>query len=197
MEQSNKLTIRDLVTIGIFTGIIYILMGVVGFGLTLVTPIRVYVETATMSLLTMLPFLVLCRRVAKPGVVLVFNLVLSVFLIFMGMWYMVPFIIVSALISEVIMKVTNGYTNNKIIVFSQALHYVAVNISMMIPFTFFRAKYVSELRSTKPYANEMVDLYLSFNGQLLVGAITVAFTLIAAFISIKMVNKHFKSVSRN
>ncbi|WP_413521672.1 MptD family putative ECF transporter S component [Brochothrix thermosphacta] len=193
----GKLTIRDLVTIGIFTGIIYILMGVVGFGLTIVTPIRVYIETATMSLLTMLPYLVMCRRIAKPGVILIFNVVLGILLMFMGMWYTVPFILVAALISEWLLKVNNGYKSNKLIVFSHILHYVVVNISMIIPFTFFREKYISALRSSKPYANEMIDLYLSVQGQLFVGAITVVFSLVAAYISIKMVNKHFTSVSRH
>ncbi|NOH17277.1 MptD family putative ECF transporter S component [Clostridium cochlearium] len=107
----NDKKIKDLVTIGILSVITFALFIIGSMATTMVGNFAMYADTALSSLLAGVIFVIICKKVQKPGAILLYGGTFSILYCFMGFWQMSIVFILAAIIDGLIMY-RNGYESN-------------------------------------------------------------------------------------
>jgi energy-coupling factor transport system substrate-specific component len=100
---NNKLKAKDLINVGIFTAIYFVVMGA---GAILgVIPIFMPLNCATVPIVGGIPFILFLTRVRKFGMIFIMSILLGILLLLTGMGYYPLLVgIVSGLIAEFVYK---------------------------------------------------------------------------------------------
>lgn len=118
----KNLNIKDLSIIGVLSTLAFICNSFVA---TFITPllgdIGIYAHVGPSLLLAGIIFVVLLKKVAKPGCFLVFGIVFSILFSLMGLWQMSCVIIPATLLCELILM-GQGYQSNFRIVVAYTLY---------------------------------------------------------------------------
>lgn len=118
----KNLNIKDLSIIGVLSTLAFICNSLVA---TFVTPllgdIGIYAHVGPSLLLAGIIFVVVLKKVAKPGCFFLFGVVFSILFSLMGLWQMSFVIIPATLIGELIL-VGNGYHSNLRIVIAYTVY---------------------------------------------------------------------------
>lgn len=118
----KNLNIKDLSIIGVLSTLAFICNSLVA---TFVTPllgdIGIYAHVGPSLLLAGIIFVVVLKKVAKPGCFFLFGVVFSILFSLMGLWQMSFVIIPATLIGELILA-GNGYHSNLRIVIAYTVY---------------------------------------------------------------------------
>lgn len=189
-EKKGKLHAKDLINVGVFTAIYFILFfatGMIGY-----VPILLLVVPFICPFITGIVFMLFLTRVKKFGMISIMGVIVSLLMIVTGHpWPVVPISIGCALLSDIIMysgeykswgKIRLGY-----IVFSEWL------TGMLVPIFFMRDTFFKTTREGygDAYADTLYNITPMWVFFVLIGVIALG-ALCGAYLGRGLLKKHFQ-----
>ena len=193
MKHTNKLTVPDLISTGVFTALYFVLVAVATFSSVVIFPgFNNVVLPAFCALISGSVYMLLVAKVQKFGAISIMGIVMGVFFMTSG-HFIVSFAanIVMGIVAHFVAKAGDYKSKNGIlasyVIFSYGL------FGPVLPMWFMKDAYVANLEARGKDASYISDLFANIN-QATFG-IAVAATLICALIGgwfgQKMIKKHF------
>ena len=187
----EKLKIKDLVTIGVFTVIYFVLMflsGMIG-----IVPILYLAYPAVAGIITGIVIMLFMAKVQKPGGLFILGLICSLIVIAMGNTYV---ILVHALISMVIAEIirkTGGYKSFKYNMLSFAIFNTWIcGFLMQVLLAKDKVIEIAETRGMGyAYIMKLIAL-LNLSSMILVYIGAIVGGIIGAYIGKAFLKKHFE-----
>ncbi len=187
----EKLKIKDLVTIGVFTVIYFVLMflsGMIG-----IVPILYLAYPTVAGIITGIVIMLFMAKVQKPGGLFILGLICSLIVIAMGNTYV---ILVHALISMVIAEIirkTGGYKSFKYNMLSFAIFNTWIcGFLMQVLLAKDKVIEIAETRGMGyAYIMKLIAL-LNFSSMILVYIGAIVGGIIGAYIGKAFLKKHFE-----
>ena len=143
--KENKLMIQDLISIGVFTAIYFVLVTIATFAISAIIPGLSYVLIPAVSaLISGCVYILLVVKIQKFGAITIMGLVMSIFFFSSG-HFILSFVtnIVFAIIADLIGYISK-YKNKAMILLS----YIVFSYGLMgpvLPIWFLKDQYVSNL----------------------------------------------------
>lgn len=189
--EMEKLKIKDLVTIGVFTVIYFVLMffsGMIG-----IVPILYLAYPTVAGIITGIVIMLFMAKVQKPGGLFILGLICSLIVIAMGNTYV---ILVHALISMVIAEIirkTGGYKSFKHNMLSFAIFNTWIcGFLMQVLLAKDKVIEIAETRGMGyAYIMKLIAL-LNFSSMILVYIGAIVGGIIGAYIGKAFLKKHFE-----
>ncbi|MBR2835517.1 MAG: MptD family putative ECF transporter S component [Coriobacteriales bacterium] len=98
-EISKRLNGRDLINIGIYTAIYFVV--VMALAMTGLIPICLILLSSMIAVVGGIPFMLFLTKVKKPGMILIMSVIMGIIMFVTGMtWMPIPVSIVTGLIAE-------------------------------------------------------------------------------------------------
>ena len=193
MKHTNKLTVPDLISTGVFTALYFVLVAVATFSSVVIFPgFNNVVLPAFCALISGSVYMLLVAKVQKFGAISIMGIVMGVFFMTSG-HFIVSFAanIVMGIVADFVAKAGDYKSKHGIlasyVIFSYGL------FGPVLPMWFMKDAYVANLEARGKDASYISDLFANIN-QATFG-IAVAATLICALIGgwfgQKMIKKHF------
>ncbi len=188
--MNKKLNAKDLINIGIFTAIYFVVF--FATGMTGYIPVMLLALPFLCPLVAGIPFMLFLTRVQKFGMVSIMGIILSLLMMLTGHpWVCLLTGILFSLAGDFIMK-AGGYRKWISIcvgyaVFSQWI------VGLMVPLFFMRDTYFASIRSG--YGDTYADTLMSITPSWLLGAFIVfaaAGAILGAYLGKAALKKHFK-----
>lgn len=190
MEKTEKLNVRDLITIGILSAVFIVIY--IGIGIfTGSTPIGWLFTNAVLALPLGIVYMLLLARVPKRGTALILGVVFCLVMLLMGHWWpsvllVGIFALIAELVSDVIGKMSFPGMLAAFVIFM-----IGFPVAGFAPLVWFQAAYIGA------YPREMASYYEGL-AKLLGGgmfwfviAATAAGAVIGAFLGKAVLKKHF------
>ena len=193
MKNTNKLTVPDLISIGVFTALYFVLVAVATFSSVLIFPgFNNVVLPAFCALISGSVYMLMVAKVQKFGAISVMGIVMGLFFITSG-HFIVSFAanIVMGILADFVAKL-GSYKSKKGILASYVIFCYGL-FGPVFPMWFMKDAYIANLEARGKDAAYISDLFANMNQTTFV--IAVAATLICALIGgcfgQKMLKKHF------
>ena len=193
MKHTNKLTVPDLISTGVFTALYFVLVAVATFSSVVIFPgFNNVALPAFCALISGSVYMLLVAKVQKFGAISIMGIVMGVFFMTSG-HFIVSFAanIIMGIVADFVAK-AGAYKSKKGILAS----YVIFSYGLFgpgLPMWFMKDAYIANLEARGKDASYISDLFANIN-QATFG-IAVAATLICALIGgwfgQKMIKKHF------
>lgn len=190
MEKTEKLNVRDLITIGILSAVFIVIY--IGIGIfTGSTPIGWLFTNAVLALPLGIVYMLLLARVPKRGTAFILGVVFCLVMLLMGHWWpsvllVGIFALIAELVSDVIGKMSFPGMLAAFVIFM-----IGFPVAGFAPLVWFQAAYIGA------YPREMASYYEGL-AKLLGGgmfwfviAATAAGAVIGAFLGKAVLKKHF------
>ena len=187
----EKLKIKDLVTIGVFTVIYFVLMflsGMIG-----IVPILYLAYPTVAGIITGIVIMLFMAKVQKPGGLFILGLICSLIVIAMGNTYVIlVHALISMAIAEIIRK-TGGYKSFKYNMLSFAIFNTWIcGFLMQVLLAKDKVIEIAETRGMGyAYIMKLIAL-LNFSSMILVYIGAIVGGIIGAYIGKAFLKKHFK-----
>ena len=185
-----KLTVKDLISIGIFSVIYFIgfmIAGMLGY-----IPVCVILLPFIAGVLGGIPFTLFVIKTQKFGAVTLMGLIVGLLTFFMGQtWMSILFGVIFALVADLIMKAAD-YKSTKKNLLGYAV-YTLWTIGTMLPMWIMRAEYFESYRNnggTDAYINSVMNLTPPYM-IVVIAALGIVGALIGGAIGKKVLKKHF------
>ena len=188
--MSERLNVKDLITVGIFSVIIIVLIFV--FGMLGYIPILMLALPILAALICGIPYMLFLTRVSKFGMVTLLGLILGIVMFLSGhTWVSIITFTICALIADVILKMGN-YSSVKNSIISHGVFILGI-MGNMLPFFILRDQYMSAMRTSmgNDYVN-VIAPYLQSNFLIVLIILTFIAGLISAYIGKIVLKKHFE-----
>lgn len=102
-ESGNKLNGRDLINIGIYTAIYFVIA--MALAMTGLIPIFLILLSSMIGIVGGIPFMLFLTKVKKPGMILIMSTIIGILMFVTGMtWMPIPFSFVTGLIAELVYR---------------------------------------------------------------------------------------------
>jgi energy-coupling factor transport system substrate-specific component len=188
--ETNKLDVKDLINVGIYTAFYLVVFFVVGF----LTAIPVVYPTLFFlwPLSTGIPFMLFLTKVKKPGKVFIMSLILGVTWFIMGYtWLPIMTYIVFGILSEIALK-SAKYSDFKMLTVGYGL-FCCGALGCQAPIWLMTDSYIATIRDMMgdEYTNQLLHMLPKWMGIVAFGLVFVGATL-GALLGRKMLNKHFE-----
>ena len=103
MQDSRKLGGKDLINVGIYTAIYFVITLVVA--MTGLIPVFMLLLVVLVPLLAAIPFTMFLTKVRKPGMILIMSVIMGIAMLLTGMgFYTLPVSIVTGIVAELIWR---------------------------------------------------------------------------------------------
>lgn len=195
MAQSNKWTVRDVIT----TVLLSVLMVVIQLAVNALMMFNDFVSmvfgSAVGGFVCGIVYVLLVARVKKHFPTLVFNLILAVVYLIMAYWFVALYLVFVGIISEIVMWKYPAKPGPVRPIVSWTLQsLLAMGISML-PIWFVWSDYV-EASLAGGMSMEYIDAYQMYYTQtgwvLLIAVINIVLGFLGSFLGTKLLGKHFK-----
>lgn len=189
--EMEKLKIKDLVTIGVFTVIYFVLMflsGMIG-----IVPILYLAYPTVAGIITGIVIMLFMAKVQKPGGLFILGLICSLIVIAMGNTYVIlVHALISMAIAEIIRK-TGGYKSFKYNMLSFAVFNTWIcGFLMQVLLAKDKVIEIAETRGMGyAYIMKLIAL-LNFSSMILVYIGAIVGGIIGAYIGKAFLKKHFE-----
>lgn len=188
--MNNKLQAKDLINVGIFTAIYFVVFfatGMIGY-----IPVLMLAVPFLCPMVAGIPFMLFLTRVNKFGMITIMGTILSLLMMLTGHpWIGVPFGIAFSLTADLILK-SGNYTDWKkitigYVIFSEWL------IGLFVPLFFMRDSYFSSLRAGygDVYTDTLMAITPTWVFFVMIGVIALG-ALAGAYLGKTILKKHFK-----
>lgn len=158
-KNTNRLNGKDLMNIGIFTAVYFVLNLLVAFALGLI-PIASTLIPFVSSVILGIPMMLYFTKIKKPGMILVTCIVYGVFLVLAGVGiYTLIFGTICALIAELVIK-SGKYQSTGRAILAFAIVSVGANANVL-QLLFASTEYIAERSATygAEFTNTMLGYY--------------------------------------
>lgn len=189
MEQKSKLTGKDLVNVGIYTAIYFVVVMIVAF--TGFIPIFIPLLTVLCPIFGGIPFMLFLSKTKKFGMVSIMATLIGVLMFVGGMGvYVIGVSIVAGVVADLIFK-SGDYSSSKKSVLGHGVFCIWVFGNMM-PFYVNREAYFETLLSG--YGQEYVDALNALMPMWMAPVLLVScfvFGIVGGLLGRKVCKKHF------
>lgn len=193
MKTTNKLTVPDLISIGVFTALYFVLVTIATFGSAAIAPgFNNVILPAVCALISGCVYMLLAAKLQKFGGISVMGIVMGLFFMTSG-HFIVSFAanIVMGIVADFVAKVGN-YKSKKGLLASYVLFSYGL-FGPVLPMWFMKDAYVANLEARGKDAAYIADLFANINMTTFVIAVvlTLVCALVGGWFGQKMVKKHF------
>ena len=193
MNKTNKLTVPDLISIGVFTALYFVLVTIATFASVAIFPgFNNVVLPAFCALISGCVYTLLVVKLQKFGGISVMGIVMGLFFMISG-HFIISFAanIVMGIVADCVAKV-GKYKSKKWIILS----YVPFSYGLfgpVIPMWFMKDAYVANLVARGKDAVYIAELFANINMVTFVLAVvaTLICALVGGWFGMKMIKKHF------
>ncbi|MBO6274821.1 MAG: MptD family putative ECF transporter S component [Methanobrevibacter sp.] len=188
--MSERLNVKDLITVGIFSVILTVLIficGMLGY-----IPILMIALPIVAALVAGIPYMLFLTRVNKFGMVTLMGLILGIIMFLSGhTWIPILVFTLFALIADLILKAGNySSVKNSIISFGVFILGIFGN---MLPFFILRDFFVESIRTSM--GNDyvaVIEPFLTYEVLIILVIVTFIVGLISAYVGKIVLKKHFE-----
>ena len=193
MNNTNKLTIPDLISIGVFTALYFVLVTIATFSSALFFPgFNNVVLPAFCALISGCVYMLLVAKLQKFGGISVMGIVMGLFFMTSG-HFIISFAanIVMGIVADFVAKAGN-YKSKKGLLLSYVLFSYGL-FGPIIPMWFMKDAYVANLEARGKDATYIAELFANINmGTFILAVVlTLVCALIGGWFGQKMIKKHF------
>ncbi len=195
-EKNNKWTLKNVLTLTIFTVIIYILL-MVGMIVTniLFTPVGAYFASPGISALIAGPFfIVMVNTIEKRGVTFLLSLISGLLFLVMGQLYTFIVYVIFGIITEFCFLGKNAYQKliNNIAAFF--LYMLALSGGGFIPMVLIRNQFIEWYKTVgnEESVSAMINVYGTLHGVLITIGITIIGCVCGCLIGSSILRRHVK-----
>ena len=193
MNNTNKLSVPDLISIGVFTALYFVLVTIATFGSAAIFPgFNNVVLPAVCALISGCVYMLLAAKLQKFGGISVMGIVMGLFFMTSG-HFIVSFAanIVMGIVADFVAK-AGQYKSKKGLMLSYVLFSYGL-FGPVLPMWFMKDAYVANLEARGKDAAYIADLFANINMGtfVLAVALTLVCALIGDWFGQKMVKKHF------
>lgn len=193
MKKTNKLQIKDLVTIGIFTAI-YFMVNVIVMVCGGIAPLVWIFMPTILSLLCGVIYMPLMAKVQKPGAILIMGMITTLIYLIRGGFFLVLIVTYSVfcILAELIRK-QMGYSSFKSNLFSYAFFSMGM-VGDLLPIWIFRDKYAEHMLSSGMPADyiEVLNNVTSVGMLVVMLAATFLMAFVGGFLGKLVMKKHLE-----
>ena len=193
MNKTNKLTVPDLISIGVFTALYFVLVTIATFASVAIFPgFNNVVLPAFCALISGCVYTLLVVKLQKFGGISVMGIVMGLFFM-ISSHFIISFAanIVMGIVADCVAKV-GKYKSKKWIILSYVLFSYGL-FGPVIPMWFMKDAYVANLVARGKDAVYIAELFANIN--MVTFVLSVVATLICALVGgwfgMKMIKKHF------
>lgn len=189
--MENKLNAKNLITVGIFTALYFVLF--FATGMTGYIPIMMLFLPILYPLITGIPFMLFLTKVKTFGMVTIMGTIMGLLMFVTGhLWPVLVTAILFALISDLILK-AGSYKGWKTTVIGYAVFSEWVMGAYFPLFFFMRNAYFAEIRAGygDTYADTLMSVTPDWVFFVMIG-MTVVGAIAGAFLGRAVLKKHFK-----
>ena len=193
MKTTNKLTVPDLISIGVFTALYFVLVTIATFGSAAIAPgFNNVILPAVCALISGCVYMLLAAKLQKFGGISVMGIVMGLFFMTSG-HFIISFAanIVMGIVADFVARVSS-YKSKKGLLLSYVLFSYGL-FGPIIPMWFMKDAYVANLKTRGKDAAYIADLFANINMTTFVIAVvaTLVCALVGGWFGQKMVKKHF------
>ena len=193
MNKTNKLTVPDLISIGVFTARYFVLVTIATFASVAIFPgFNNVVLPAFCALISGCVYTLLVVKLQKFGGISVMGIVMGLFFMISG-HFIISFAanIVMGIVADCVAKV-GKYKSKKWIILSYVLFSYGL-FGPVIPMWFMKDAYVANLVARGKDAVYIAELFANINMVTFVLAVvaTLICALVGGWFGMKMIKKHF------
>ena len=193
MKTTNKLTVPDLISIGVFTALYFVLVTIATFGSAAIAPgFNNVILPAFCALISGCVYMLLAAKLQKFGGISVMGIVMGLFFMTSG-HFIISFAanIVMGIVADFVARVSS-YKSKKGLLLSYVLFSYGL-FGPIIPMWFMKDAYVANLEARGKDAAYIADLFANINMTTFVIAVvaTLVCALVGGWFGQKMVKKHF------
>ena len=193
MNNTNKLSVPDLISIGVFTALYFVLVTIATFGSAAIFPgFNNVVLPAVCALISGCVYMLLAAKLQKFGGISVMGIVMGLFFMTSG-HFIVSFAanIVMGIVADFVAK-AGQYKSKEGLMLSYVLFSYGL-FGPVLPMWFMKDAYVANLEARGKDAAYIADLFANINMGtfVLAVALTLVCALIGDWFGQKMVKKHF------
>ena len=193
MNKTNKLTVPDLISIGVFTALYFVLVTIATFASVAIFPgFNNVVLPAFCALISGCVYTLLVVKLQKFGGISVMGIVMGLFFMISG-HFIISFAanIVMGIVADCVAKV-GKYKSKKWIILSYVLFSYGL-FGPVIPMWFMKDAYVANLVARGKDAVYIAGLFANINMVTFVLAVvaTLICALVGGWFGMKMIKKHF------
>lgn len=193
MNKTNKLTVPDLISIGVFTALYFVLVTIATFASVAIFPgFNNVVLPAFCALISGCVYTLLVVKLQKFGGISVMGIVMGLFFMISG-HFIISFAanIVMGIVADCVAKV-GKYKSKKWIILSYVLFSYWL-FGPVIPMWFMKDAYVANLVARGKDAVYIAELFANINMVTFVLAVvaTLICALVGGWFGMKMIKKHF------
>lgn len=193
MKKTNKLQIKDLVTIGIYTAIYFMVNVIVMVCGGLAPLVWIFMPTI-LSLLCGVIYMALMAKVQKPGAILIMGMITALIYLIRGGFSLVLIVTYSVfcILAELIRK-QMGYSSFKSNLFSYAFFSMGM-VGDLLPIWMFRDKYAEHMLSSGMPADyiEVLNNVTSVGMLVVMLAATFLMAFVEGFLGKFVMKKHLE-----
>lgn len=188
--MSNKLQTKDLISIGIFTALYYVVLfatAMLGY-----IPILFVLLPLYLPITTGIPFMLFLTKVKKFGMVTIMSIVLGLLMFVTGhTWLPIVTATVCGILADLILR-AGEYKSFKLSVLAYGVFSIW-SMGAMLPLWVMRDSYFAYIRRSMgdEYTNAILAMTPNWVAYAIVGAAFVA-GIIGAFLGKKVLKKHFE-----
>lgn len=193
MKTTNKLTVPDLIFIGVFTALYFVLVTIATFGSAAIAPgFNNVILPAVCALISGCVYMLLAAKLQKFGGICVMGIVMGLFFMTSG-HFIISFAanIVMGIVADFVARVSS-YKSKKGLLLSYVLFSYGL-FGPIIPMWFMKDAYIANLEVRGKDAAYIADLFANINMTTFVIAVvaTLVCALVGGWFGQKMVKKHF------
>ncbi len=188
MSEKKGLTGRDLINIGIYSAIYFVISLALAF--TGLIPVMLLLLSSMYGLICGIPFMMFLTRVKKPGMILIMSAIMGILMFVTGMtWMPIPFSILTGLLSELVYR-SGGYKSMRAAVLTAGV-FPLWACGNYLPLFLQREQYFADRAS---YGQEYADAVMRMTPNWMFPALlvmTFVFGILGGLIGKKLLKKHF------
>jgi energy-coupling factor transport system substrate-specific component len=188
--MSERLNVKDLITVGIFSVIIIVMIFI--FGMLGYVPILMIALPIIAALICAIPYMLFLTRVSKFGMVTLMGLILGIVMFLSGhTWVPIVVFTLFALIADCILKAGN-YSSLKNSIISYGIFILGI-MGNMLPFFILRDYFMEAMRASM--GNDYVNVIAPFlNNEVLIILFILTFIvgIASAYLGKIVLKKHFE-----
>ncbi len=191
--ETSTIGTRDLVSIGVFGALSLLIFFVVG-GIAGLTVVGTVANIPIVCFFTSIAYLLLAAKVRKTGTFLIMGTIN----VLPGLMAANVFGVIGSIAGWVLAEVVAtriGYSNRKGLVAAYVVGCTLQSALYTLPIYLSAAQYLSERREILRLTDEtMAQFVAMFSGSMYVGMVvlTTVMSLVGAFVSLKIMRKHFE-----
>ena len=188
MNEKKGLTGRDLINIGIYSAIYFVISLALAF--TGLIPVMLMLLSSMYGLICGIPFMMFLTKVKKPGMILIMSTLMGILMFVTGMtWMPIPFSILTGIISELVYR-SGEYKSMKAAVLTAGV-FPLWACGNYLPLFFQREQYFADRASYGPeYVESVMRMTPGWMFPVLL-VLTFAFGILGGLIGKKLLKKHF------